>query len=481
MSQLLRGCLLLLAVHAALAQNMRRLGKFEEVFAWKQMTYNINDNLLLSDRFSGDNLADSRVKRQSDGLVFNEEANWQQQSSLPSSQNSWSSLPSANKPRPFSQTRTTTTRRPNTDEAGRFFIQYNNVPMGMERVGNRLFISLPRRRYGIPTTLNYIDLDQNVNTRSPALNPYPDILQGRNLTSVYRTRADECGRLWMVDTGLLELPVNPIQIQPPAIVVFDLNTDSQIFRYQFKSTDIPAANTPTGLASITVDVIGGDCSNTFAYVPDLTTFGIIVFSLRDNDSWRLSHNFFSFNPTAGALNIAGHRFQWSDGIFSITLREPEANGCRTAYFHALVSTQEFAVNTCLLRNRTASSDSNYWQMYSLVGDRGSNSQSTMHGYHQGSQVIFFADIGRDAVSCWKTTTNLDTAHVAILAQDKQRMSYPSDLHVTGDEVWVIANTLPRFGYSRLDTNEYNFYIYRGRVNDLIAGTVCDSSNYMTFG
>ncbi|KAI8431815.1 hypothetical protein MSG28_016228, partial [Choristoneura fumiferana] len=240
---------------------------------------------------------------------------------------------------------------------------YNNVPMGMERVGNRLFISLPRRRYGIPTTLNYIDLDQNVNTRSPALNPYPDILQGRNLTSVYRTRADECGRLWMVDTGLLELPVNPIQIQPPAIVVFDLNTDSQIFRYQFKSTDIPAANTPTGLASITVDVIGGDCSNTFAYVPDLTTFGIIVFSLRDNDSWRLSHNFFSFNPTAGALNIAGHRFQWSDGIFSITLREPEANGCRTAYFHALVSTQEFAVNTCLLRNRTASSDSNYWQMY----------------------------------------------------------------------------------------------------------------------
>jgi hypothetical protein len=35
-----------------------------------------------------------------------------------------------------------------------------------------------------------------------------------------------------------------------------------------------------------------------------------------------------------------------------------------------------------------------------------------------------------------------------------------DLHVTGDEVWVSANTLPRFGYSTLDTNEYNFYMYR---------------------
>ncbi|XP_073966083.1 brother of CDO-like [Choristoneura fumiferana] len=37
-----------------------------------------SDSNILSDRFSGDNLADSRVKRQSDGLVFNEEANWQQ-------------------------------------------------------------------------------------------------------------------------------------------------------------------------------------------------------------------------------------------------------------------------------------------------------------------------------------------------------------------------------------------------------------------
>lgn len=36
----------------------------------------------------------------------------------------------------------------------------------------------------------------------------------------------------------------------------------------------------------------------------------------------------------------------------------------------------------------------------------------------------------------------------------------TDLHVTGDEVWVMANTLPTWIYSRLDTNDYNFYVYR---------------------
>lgn len=53
--------------------------------------------------------------------------------------------------------------------------------------------------------MNYIDLNDQ-NGRSPALKPYPNIYRGRSLISVYRTRADKCGRLWMVDTGLLELP-----------------------------------------------------------------------------------------------------------------------------------------------------------------------------------------------------------------------------------------------------------------------------------
>ncbi|XP_068627226.1 L-dopachrome tautomerase yellow-f2-like [Battus philenor] len=397
-------CLSVLLLSASVQSQRRSLGKFQEVFAWKQLTYNI------------------------DGQI---------------------------------------------DEEGRFFVQYNNVPMGVELVGERLFVTVPRRRHGIPSTLNYINMKTDSNTRSPSLRPYPSLGQSRDLTSVYRTRADECGRLWMVDTGLLEIPDAPQQVQAPAIVVYDLSTDKQILRYQFKESDIPAANTPTGLASITVD-IGDDCANAFAYVPDLTTFGLIVFSLRERDSWRLNHNYFYLSPTAGNFRIAGQSFQWSDGIFSLTLTESGADNCRTAYFHPLASFEEFSVSTCVLKNKTAGQDSDFWRKFSKVGDRGQDSQSTMHGYHAGTRTVFFAEIGRDSVSCWGTGQVLTPNNVVILAQDRQLMSYPSDLHVTGDEVWVMANTLPRFGYSMLDTNEYNFYIYRGYVNNLIAGTVCEN-------
>ncbi|CAH0730911.1 unnamed protein product, partial [Brenthis ino] len=457
--------MLLRCLYAALfictvTSQVRRLGKFKEVFAWKQMTYDINGNILLQDRFGED--FEGRERRSADNIVFENDPDDVRDWNLlrPPNDNAKPSDPSIPDP---------------TDETGRFFVQYNNLPMGVERVGGKLFITVPRRRHGIPSTLNYINLKE-ANSRSPSLKPYPNIRDARSLTSVYRTRADECGRLWMVDTGLLEIPDNPQQVQQPAIVIFDLNRNRQIMRYPLKNSDLPAANTPTGLASITID-INGDCGDAYAYVPDLTTFGIIVYSLKDNNSWRHNHVYFHFNPTASNLHIAGQTFQWSDGIFSITLTEPGYDGCRTAYFHPMISTQEFSISTCVLKNNTISSNSNYFSYYSIVGERGVNSQSTMHAFDTKTRVVFFAEIGRDAISCWNSGRMLNPTNVAILANDSVRMSYPADLHITDDEVWVLTNTLPRFGYSKLDTNEYNFYVYRGKVQELVAGTVCSPTFY----
>ncbi|XP_045509266.1 L-dopachrome tautomerase yellow-f2-like isoform X1 [Colias croceus] len=437
-------CFLLYFLNTAVALD-RSLGGFKEVYAWKQMTYDINGIEVLHDRFAGIDETE-RVKRQTDAVYFQNDDDEEIKRPAPS--------------------------RPNEDESGRFFIQYNNLPMGAEKVGNRLFIALPRRNYGIPATLNYIDLNTQTE-RSPSLRPYPDVFRSRSLISVYRTRADTCNRLWMVDTGLLELSVisNRRQLQPPGIVIFDLNTNQQILRYTLKDSDVPSATTPAGLASITVDITG-NCDDAYAYIPDLSTYGIIVYSLKDNDSWRLQHNYFSYNPVAGNIRVAGEYFQWSDGIFSITLSPPTPDTCRKAYFHPLVSTEEFAVSTCVLKNKTASTNRYFFDKFSYLGDRGQNSQCTMHDYHERTGVIFFADIGRDGISCWNTVKPLSANTVSVLAQHDDLLSYPADLHVTGDEVWVITNRLPRFGYSRLNTDEYNFFIYKGHVQRLIYGTPC---------
>lgn len=128
---------------------------------------------------------------------------------------------------------------------------------------------------GVPSTLNYVDLNENKNNKSPDLRPYPDFASNlltntgpnKPLVSVYRTRVDECDRLWAVDNGILDVTGilntnycsfknnykhiiqfvgNRRTIQPPAIVVFDLNTDKLIHRYELKADDDYLYNDASG-------------------------------------------------------------------------------------------------------------------------------------------------------------------------------------------------------------------------------------------
>ena len=46
--------------------------------------------------------------------------------------------------------------------------------MGATHYKGRLFITMPRRRVGIPSTLNYIDLGKDGRQDSPKLIAYPD-------------------------------------------------------------------------------------------------------------------------------------------------------------------------------------------------------------------------------------------------------------------------------------------------------------------
>lgn len=48
------------------------------------------------------------------------------------------------------------------------------MPFGASRFGLRYFITVPRRRPGIPFTLNVINYRTNENNQSPKLEAYPD-------------------------------------------------------------------------------------------------------------------------------------------------------------------------------------------------------------------------------------------------------------------------------------------------------------------
>ena len=73
----------------------------------------------------------------------------------------------------------------------------------------------------------------------------------------------------------------------------------QILRvYPLKSTD-QVSN--SFFADSVVDADPDNCENSHLYISDLSGYGLVVYSWAKNDSWRISHNFFHFDPLHGEI------------------------------------------------------------------------------------------------------------------------------------------------------------------------------------
>lgn len=296
--------------------------------------------------------------------------------------------------------------------------------------------------------------------------PNPD-----HIVSVYRTQVDACNRLWFVDTGLLEYPNNQVQVQPPSIWVIDLATNRRIHRFEIPSTIVARGN---GLASITVDVAANRCDRAFAYMPDLANYRLYVFSLEENRMWSFAHNYFRMDPLHGDFNVAGVQYQWDDGIFSVTLGPRNSRGFRTAYFHPMAGINEFTVSTEVLRNETNAQRAYHGQDFKLLGRRQEGGQSAMHDYDETSGVMFYAEVGRNAIGCWNTRRPFTAKNHDIVHRDDEKMIYPGDMSVDRDgTLWVMSNTMPRFIYASLNEDEFNFRVWKTTVRDAIRGTGCE--------
>lgn len=94
------------------------------------------------------------------------------------------------------------------------FVQYNNLPLGLARWKNKVFVTVPKWKNGVASTLNYVDLD---GPQDQPLKPYPSfkdnliadgaksIPSNSSIVSVFRVFVDPCDRLWVMDTGLADI------------------------------------------------------------------------------------------------------------------------------------------------------------------------------------------------------------------------------------------------------------------------------------
>lgn len=360
------------------------------------------------------------------------------------------------------------------------YIQENNLILGVERWHDKLFVTVPRWKSGVAATLNYIDLKEAKDNKSPNLKPYPNYElnnihkeNGTSIVSVFRLNVDVCDRLWLVDTGLADILGEPKQISTPRIVVIDLKTDKIIKEHTIDKGDITENSF---FANILVDTTPNTCDKSFAYIPDLGGFQMIVYDMEHDDSYKVKHHYFYFDPLSGNYNVGGVNFQWTDGVFGVALSPiHKEDSFRTLYFHPLSSTREFSVSTKILQNKTLASTSYY--EFKILGSRGPNSQATASSLDEKTGVLFYSQVNKDAVGCWNSFKNANEYSADtndIVASDSETLVFPNDMKVDKEgNLWVLSDKLPVHIHKGLDPHEVNYRILTAPIKDLIKGTACD--------
>lgn len=273
----------------------------------------------------------------------------------------------------------------------------------------------------------------------------------------------------MLDTGTIGIGNTTKQVCPYSVNIFDLRTNQRIHRYQFRPED---TNPNTFIANTAVD-IGKTCDDTFAYFSDELGYGLIVYSLEQNKSWRFAHSYFYPDPLRGDYNIAGMNFQWGEeGIFGMALSPIKSDGFRTLYFSPLASHREFSVSTRILRDESRVEDSFHDFTYQ-VEERGANSHTTARVMSDDG-VMLFNLVDQNSVGCWHSSMPYSPKFHGIVDRDDVGLVFPADVKIDENhDVWVLSDRMPVFLIAELDYSDVNFRIYTAPLSALIAGTVCD--------
>ncbi|XP_011698266.1 PREDICTED: protein yellow-like [Wasmannia auropunctata] len=359
------------------------------------------------------------------------------------------------------------------------YIAENNLPLGLEVWRDKVFITLPKWRTGIPATLATVP--RHSKTRSPKLRPYPNWQWHQpgsceSLTSVFRVQVDECNRLWVLDSGKTELAKRSKQVCPPAIYIFDLRTDTLIRKYTLPDEQIKQDSL---YINIVVDVRNNDCGSAVAYLADVWRYGIVVYDFFKDSTFRVEHHFFYPDPLAARYELHGIKFQWTDGIFGMALSPEDVHNDRTLFFHPMSSFREFAVSTSVFSDKRTADYST--EKFMPVG----KPRAKDYGHSSGSAVdrngvMFFNMVTRDSVWCWDTRKEYIPQNLGVIGTSNESLVFPNDIkvdHEPDQSVWLLSNRLPMYLYGTLNSGSINYRVFKADVKEAVRDTVCDP-NYV---
>lgn len=339
------------------------------------------------------------------------------------------------------------------------YIPEHNLIAGIKYHEDYYYVSLPRMKSGVPATLARIPAGVMTRNTSPDFEPYPDwemnqIGDCNALQNVQNLEIDSKGQMWIIDGGRIEtLTAEPIVKCQPKLVVYDLKSGSLTLNYPFPE------NVASKNGSYLYDLVVDETDGGFVYITDNSGGdpGIIVYSAKENRSWKIFHKpSMVADPAAAQFRAGNVMINVQINIAGISLGPKlGANNDREIFYSPLSSLHIYSINSTFIKN-----PNNHGEYQGEVKDYGMKDSQSMGMVADNEGNLYFGLLNVGGIAKW----NLVTGQKRLLVKDEKHLQWPNSF--TFDDVGnltVLANSLNRFIYNRMNISNINFRLVIGRV------------------
>nr|CAI5827577.1 unnamed protein product [Callosobruchus analis] len=351
-----------------------------------------------------------------------------------------------------------------------------NVFYGHHPSEKKMFVTIPRFQKGVPFSVGTVT--NKTRNGNPVIAPFPswdwyrnvETCGPRRIVSVYRTAIDRCGRLWVLDNGVL---LDKMACQPQ-ILAFDIRTGRLLYRHEF-SKDITIDITL--MVTIMVDV-RDSCDDVFIYSADCQGNAIYVTDVSNDVSWAVKDKTMYPWPTYGTYKILGTTFDIMDGVLGISLEPYHPGKDRKLYYHAMSSPTENWVYTSYLRNRTMFLGGELSTPEIFHTYEGKRSTQSAAEVIDSKGTMFFGLHGKQELACFDTSGEYGSrSSMGVIERNDETLQFVSGIKVAKnsrgiEELWAVTTPFQKVYTDTLDTKEINFRILGAKVDDLTYGSLC---------